>query len=365
MPPADLDRSARERLDADRRYNEALTALDRAIVHGASHADEAPDLRHLGSLLLVFLQQITAYVDTKDRDAAATTEARLAAHEQALASITGLGQQLAVLQRTVQALTRERRDGPATAATAPAGSSRRESVDGVTYVGFEDRFRGSDADIGAKMRTYVPIFEHSADVVDIGCGRGEFLALLRDAGIRARGVDTNQEMVAITRDRGLEATASDALTYLRSLPDQSLGGLMASQVVEHLEPGYLVALLATSYDKLRPGSPVVVETINPACWLAFFSSYLRDPTHVRPVHPDTLHYLLQASGFADVSIRFSAPVPDHVKMKPVEISADLIGSAEPLARALIQTAHVMNANAAILNNLMFTHLDYAAVGYRS
>jgi 2-polyprenyl-3-methyl-5-hydroxy-6-metoxy-1,4-benzoquinol methylase len=365
MPSADLDRAARERLDADRRYNEALTALDRDIVAAASQAKSAPDLRHLGSQLLVFLQQITAYVDTKDREAAATLEGRLAAHEQMLASIGELNQQLALLQRTVQALNREHRDPPVTADPVAATASVGSGVDGVTYVAFEDRFRGSDRDIGATLQAYVHVFEGASDVIDIGCGRGEFLALLRTAGVSARGVDINQEMVAITRERGLEASVSDALTYLRSLPDESLGGLMAAQVVEHLEPGYLVALLETAYSKLRPGSPIVVETINPACWLAFFSSYLRDPTHVRPVHPDTLQYLLQATGFSRVSVRFSAPVPDEVKMKPIELGPETIGSTEPVARALIQTAHVINANAAILNTLLFSHLDYAAVGYRS
>ena len=82
---------------------------------------------------------------------------------------------------------------------------------------------------------------------------------------------------------------------------ESLGGLFAAQVVEHLEPDYLMRFLDAAYHKLRPGSKIVLETINPACWFAFFSSYIRDITHVRPLHPDTLQYFLRASGFQKVT----------------------------------------------------------------
>ena len=149
------------------------------------------------------------------------------------------------------------------------------------------------------------------------------------------------------------------------MPDESLGGIIATQVIEHLEPSYLMRLLDAAAQKLQPGAPIVLETINPACWLAFFSSYIRDFTHVRPVHPETLQYLLSASGFARVEIRYSAPVPDHIKMKTVDLPAAVLASAELPAKAMAQIAHVVNANAVILNNLLFSHLDYAAIGYRS
>lgn len=212
---------------------------------------------------------------------------------------------------------------------------------------------------------YVPLFAGASNVLDVGCGRGEFLAALKAAGIGARGVDKNREMAAVARERGLDAVAGDALGYLEAVPDGSLGGLIATQVVEHLEPSYLVRLLEAASRKLRGGAPIVLETINAACWLAFFSSYIRDITHARPLHPDTLQYLLRASGFERVDIRYSAPVPEHMKMKTIDLPAEILTSAEPSAVALARMAHTVNANAVILNNLMFTHLDYAAVGYRS
>jgi O-antigen chain-terminating methyltransferase len=250
-------------------------------------------------------------------------------------------------------------------ATVAAPQNIQPILDDYKYVGFEDAFRGADSVIEERLRAYVPLFEGRSQVLDIGCGRGEMLAALKAAGIAARGIDLNADMVAVARERGLEATTADALTYLAAVPDESLGGVIATQVIEHLEPGYLMRLLDLLAQKLRPASPIVLETINPACWLAFFSSYIRDFTHVRPVHPETLQFLLRAGGFARVEIRYSAPVPDHMKMKMVDLPAEVLASAEPQCVAITQVAHVVNANAAILNNLLFTYLDYAAIGYRS
>jgi SAM-dependent methyltransferase len=232
------------------------------------------------------------------------------------------------------------------------------------YRGFEDRFRGSIDEVREKQRAFVPLFAGASDVLDIGCGRGEFLALLKEHRIGARGIDTNREMVAAAREGGLDVVEADALAYLRSLPDGSLGGVIASQVIEHLEPSYLITLLQVAFNKLRPAAPIVLETINPACWLAFFSSYLRDFTHVWPVHPETLQYLLQASGFARVEIRYTEQAPDSVRMRGVD-PASLTGLDPATTRALKTLADAYNANASILNSLLFTYMDYAAIGHKS
>jgi SAM-dependent methyltransferase len=465
MLPSDLDRLARERAEADRRYNDALTTLDRAVARPPDVAAPPPApepsaaalapladviagfpprlsrwkggkfvntlYKHLAPLfdrqqafnarvareiaaaeergrvarqaldagtaalrdhfaaferfetaLMMFLQQITAFVETKDREIAASLDARLGGQAQAVQAMADLRAQVAVLQRATQMLKRELESRPVPSHQPPATRLRlpetpasfgeaRQSAEGATaadaykYVGFEDQFRGSDEEISAKLREYVPLFAGASDVLDVGCGRGEFLALLKADGISASGVDANHEMAASARERGLEVHDGDALAYLSSLPDGSLGGLMASQVVEHLEPSYLMRLLETAHHKLRPGAPVVIETINPACWLAFFSSYIRDFTHVRPVHPETLQYLLRASGFGGVSIRYSAPVPEHMKMKVVALPAEALAAADPASRAAVGVADAVNANAAILNSLLFSYLDYAAIGYRS
>jgi SAM-dependent methyltransferase len=222
------------------------------------------------------------------------------------------------------------------------------------YVGFEDAFRGSSEDIQRQLRDYIPVFAGASDVLDIGCGRGEFLALLRESGITARGIDLNDAMVAVCREKGFEATKADALSYLRGVPAGSLGGLFAAQVVEHLDPAYLTRLLEATFEALRPDAPIVLETINPACWFAFFESYIRDITHVRPLHPDTLKFLLIASGFQRIEIRYRAPYPEHEKLQPLPASA-----------ALGDSIDTINANVEKINRLLFTNLDYAAIGKRS
>ena len=237
--------------------------------------------------------------------------------------------------------------------------------DAYKYVGFEDLFRGSEEEIRARMRDYVPVFAGASDVLDVGCGRGEFLQLLKEAGVTARGLDLNHEMVEVCRARGLDAGEGDALGYLSGLADGSLGGLIASQVVEHLEPGYLARFLETAYHKLRPGSKIVLETINPACWVAFFESYIRDLTHVRPIHPETLKFLLLSSGYARVDLVFRAPVPESGKLQPVAEPPVPPGTPDDApVRRLVEWARTFNANVERLNERMFTHLDYAAIGHR-
>jgi SAM-dependent methyltransferase len=281
----------------------------------------------------------------------------MASHEELRASIGVIQQATQSLKREVGRLSASgvvHAGVPGDAVQAPAaGPSPSSSLQDHAYVGFEDQFRGTQDDIRDRVREYLPIFEGASDVLDVGCGRGEFLELLRGHGIRARGIDVNGAMVDVCREQGLDATRADALAYLDALPDGSLGGLFSAQVVEHLEPKYLTALLDTAFHKLRAGAPIVLETINPACWFAFFESYLRDLTHVRPLHPDTLKYLLVAAGFQHVEIRYRAPYPEHDKLQPV-----------PAHAALGDWADTINANVERINRLLFTWLDYAAVGRR-
>ena len=139
----------------------------------------------------------------------------------------------------------------------------------------------------------------------------------RCAGSARLGIDLNPEMVEVCRARGLRADHVDAVGYLSSRADASLGGIFAAQVVEHLEPGYLLRFLELSFHKLRPGGALVLETLNPACWVAFFESYIRDITHAWPLHPETLKYLVTASGFPSPRIEYRSPVPPQDRLQPI------------------------------------------------
>ena len=197
-------------------------------------------------------------------------------------------------------LTRtERRGGsaPVTVASQPAQAALPD------YFAFEAKMRGSTADVRERQRPYVDDFRGAALVLDVGCGRGELLGLLRDAGIDAKGVDADADMVAYARGEGLDVEQADALAYLEAQPDATFGGIFAGQVVEHLPPAVLFRFLELAAAKLRPGGLLVAETINPLSPLAL-RSYFTDLTHAQPLVPETLALLAKQAGFREVETRF-------------------------------------------------------------
>ena len=235
-------------------------------------------------------------------------------------------------------------------------------LDAYKYVCFEDSFRGSREEIMAHQRPYLSYFDGASDVVDVGCGRGEFLSLLHEGGITARGVDANAEAVERCREHGLDATRADALEHLRGQADESIGGLFSSQVVEHLEAAYLQRLLDEAHRAIRPDSRIVLETLNPACWMAFFSAYVRDFTHRHPLHPETLSYLLRSSGFVDIEVVYRSPLPEAAKLQRVEVDPTMRDA--PVGAAVCELAEAFNQHADRLNGLLFAEQDYAAIGRR-
>jgi hypothetical protein len=151
------------------------------------------------------------------------------------------------------------------------------------------------------------------------------------------------------------------VSYLERQTDGGLGGLVAIQVVEHFEPAYLARFLDTAYQKMRPAAPLVLETINPACWMAFFETYIRDLTHQRPLHPDTLRYLVQASGFQNVDVQFRQPVGESDRLDRVRAP----GGADPPAHPeLAGLAQAVNSHADKLNARLFSSMDYAVIARR-
>ncbi len=327
-------------------HRESQAALERAL---PTLRDGFDALTRFESLLVQFLQTITPLSDAHYRE---IDDAIVQ-----LRSVTDVAQKTAmVAKREV-----ERRASTASPAS-PASPTSPASPADFQYVGFEDRFRGSEAAIRARLADYVPYFAGQSNVLDVGCGRGEFLDLLREKGIAAKGLDLNAEMVEVCKTRGLDATAGDALGYLRGLPDESLGGLIAVQVVEHLEPAYLTQVLGLAFDKVRPGGRIVLETINPACWVAFFESFIRDLTHVKPIHPETLQYLLQANGFSNVEIVFRSPIAPEARLQKVAARPEHFG--DTAADSLTELVSSFNRNVDRLNDRMFSYQDFAAIGHR-
>ena len=356
------------------------TAHARALEVSAALRMQMERLWAFQSRLMQLLQQVTAYVDTKDRESAGgalvlnaaiseiaesqakyreSFSAREQRHLARIAAVDELRTAVGVAQQAIVALKRHVESaGPGSGSPgsgSPGPGAFAASLDAYKYVGFEDQFRGSQEAIRARLESYVTFFETgSGDVLDVGCGRGEFIDLLDARGIPARGIDLNHEMAEGCRARGLRVDEADAVSYLSSLPDASLRGIFAAQVVEHLDPAYLLTFLELAFVKLSAGGSLVLETLNPACWMAFFESYIRDITHKWPLHPETLKYLVTASGFSSVDIEYRSPVAPQDRLLPLTLpeGADL---------ALRDVVETFNSNVEKLNARMFTFMDYAIV----
>jgi len=341
-----LNRSAA----TERHLQAALTAAaDQLRVHAQSQRQFEEALVHL-------LQSVTAFVDTRDRHMGVLVQ------DDVSPQVTAVRQAVLALKRDLETRDAEgeRTVHPAPAfAEASAGRPGTEALSTALYVGFEDRFRGSQADIRARVSDYVALFAGAANVLDVGCGRGEVLELFREAGIPAKGIDLNPSMIEVCRERGLEATMADAVGYLDAQPDASVGGLLAIQVVEHLEAAYLSRFLELAFHKLAPGATLVLETINPTCWVAFFESYIRDMSHRWPLHPETLQFVVEAHGFSQVGVQFRSPVSETGKLR--RVSAPGGGAVDPVVNDLIAT---VNAHADQLNARIFSHMDYAIIARR-
>jgi O-antigen chain-terminating methyltransferase len=360
-PPADATLSRRLTWRVRKLIARVLGPQETFNAAVVEHINSTSELQRALVQVASSVEEVTRYRESlaaRERRMEATMVTIRAAQDELRASVSVLHQATQNIKREVARLGATEkgieRDDRRIAVTTPTATVAGADLDSHKYVSFEDQFRGSADDIRQRVAEYLPIFAGASDVLDVGCGRGEFLTLLREHGVSARGIDLNAAMVDVCREKGLDAHHVDALTYLLAQSDASLGGLFAAQVIEHLEPSYLTQLLDAAYDKLRPGSPIVLETINPACWFAFFESYIRDLTHVRPVHPDTLQYLLVATGFQRVEIRYRAPYPEAEKLQPL-----------PADAALAESIDTLNANIEKINRLLFTYLDYAAVGRRS
>ncbi len=202
------------------------------------------------------------------------------------------------------------------ATTPPAGepdawSELGEWMGDEDYRSFQDRFRGEPEVIAERMRAHVARFEDAPGVVaDLGCGRGEFLDLLRDAGREAIGVEINAADVEECKRRGHEAFVGDLFEWLEDRDDDELGGIFMAQVIEHLPPTDWQRFVELAARKLAPGGRVVVETINPESLYALARAYVIDPTHIRPVHPELLAFLARRAGLHPVEVELQSPVPD-------------------------------------------------------
>jgi O-antigen chain-terminating methyltransferase len=216
-----------------------------------------------------------------------------------------------------------------------------EVASNLHSVYFQARFGGDEPVIRAQSEQFIELFHARRRVLDLGCGRGIFLELLRDRDIGGYGVDVDPKMAAACREKGLEAFEAEALAHLESLPPGSIDGVYARHIAEHVLPGDLVAILRALRRALAPGSPLVFITPNAASLTVTGHSFWLDPSHMRPIPPELFTFYLEVEGFMRVSIR----------------------TFEPSERRLNEqlTDQRSRENAHLLNETLFADRDYAVI----
>ncbi|MEQ8172507.1 MAG: class I SAM-dependent methyltransferase, partial [Candidatus Eremiobacterota bacterium] len=182
------------------------------------------------------------------------------------------------------------------------------------YVSFEDQFRGTREDIKKRMKIYLPYIEQvkggteNTPILDIGCGRGEWLEILKENGYIAKGLDINRIMVQKCLALSLNVEEADAIEYVKSQKSNSFGVITGFHIVEHLPLKSLISLFDETLRILKPGGLVIFETPNPENIIVGACSFYNDPTHIKPIPPGTLKYLLEARGFNALEIKKSNPL---------------------------------------------------------
>jgi O-antigen chain-terminating methyltransferase len=192
---------------------------------------------------------------------------------------------------------------------APAGTPAPLAFD---YGRFAERFRGSEEYVKSGQQFYLPYFAACRNVLDIGCGRGEFLEMLRAADVPAKGIDLGEESVATCRHKGLDAEVADLFAYLENLPEASLDGVFCSQVVEHLPPERLPEMVRLCATRLQRNGVLAIETPNPECLAIFATHFYLDPTHHRPVPHPLLAFYLEEFGVGNIEVRKLSPAVESM-----------------------------------------------------
>jgi SAM-dependent methyltransferase len=246
------------------------------------------------------------------------------------------------LETRLARIERARRVTPAHPPSRVQGSPAAEiAAPSFDYERFEDRFR-PETSVRERQADYVELLRDHERVVDLGCGRGELIEMLKERGVSAYGVEIDPDFVSLLEEKGIEVVVEDAVAHLEGLEPGDVDGIVASHLVEHLPPTAVVQLVALAAEKLPERGLLILETPNPESLIAGSINFHRDLTHVRPIHPDTLAFLAESAGFSRVEIRRLSPVPDDERLP---LSSD--GSMDDVVRQL--------------NELLYGYQDYAVV----
>jgi 2-polyprenyl-3-methyl-5-hydroxy-6-metoxy-1,4-benzoquinol methylase len=307
-------------------------------------------LSKLLGLQIQYFQQITPWMDAKIH------ELRLEENHNVTYHVGDIAKKLDELRVEIAAVEGQIRRGSADVALALADGTTPppRSEKDFRYHAFEQIFRQPSDRLKESLSRYLPYFMTAPEpILDLGCGRGEFLHLMKESGKNAYGIDLSEYEVGRLHAAGLQATATDIFEHVQKLEACGIGGVFCAQVVEHMAPDAVYNLLSGLHRAMKEGAPLVMETVNPLSVFGFHQLFFKDPTHVFPVHPETLLFMLRYTGFKDVEVHLISPVPEQQKL-PEPKKEDF----EPAAY------EYMKSVTGRLNNLLFDSLEYYVIGYK-
>ena len=222
----------------------------------------------------------------------------------------------------------------------------------MDYLAFENKYRGSEESIQKLQEKFVRLYAGKDNILDIGCGRGEFMKTLLNAGKQyVFGMDINPQMVEKCKKDGLSVELRDGVSYLYDNDNLNLGGIFSSQVIEHLKPSQIVKLIRGAYKNLQEGSPLILETINPMALVTQTMAYTLDLTHRQYVHPFTIEMLLKEHGFKKVEFIYSSPV---------DIEAPVLKDNDMDPKELEK----LNEKIIRMHEMLFGYQDYAVIAWK-
>ena len=237
-------------------------------------------------------------------------------------------------------------------AARPSAEVQREQ----TYLELERRYRGTEEEIVERISVYLPHLEGKGEILDLGCGRGEALELLRDHGIPARGIDSSTEMIAHCREKGLDTERADLFEHLAEVREGTLGGVVSFHVIEHLPAPSLERLVRLAWRALKPGGVLILESPSPLSVVMSARNFWIDPTHDRPVHPASLEITFREAGFEPVHRLDLHPFPDDERLPEIDLAR--------LAADQRELADQINRLRDILDDLLFGARDFGMVGVK-
>ncbi len=252
------------------------------------------------------LQQIDTFIKTQ-KD-----------HETALRDIQNI---LETLTKTINI------EGPLVIDAPPFLSVDKKSTTNNStefYLTFENVFRGTEAEIKERQRFYLPYVIDAFNYIegikcflDAGCGRGEFIKILKEVKIPVKGVTINEAEYNDLKNQGIDVELIDVNTFLEGIEDDALAGISSFQMIEHISADYLKKFIDLSYRKITLNGVFIVESINPKCSYAINNFFYLDPTHTKPYPPELLQFLLEWHKFKDIKIIYSSACPEAFRSKTI------------------------------------------------